>query len=204
MEGLTYEQAAGRLRCTVPTVYHRLAKGRKRLHDRLIRRGVTALAVGAALESSRALAAAAVPTAWAATVMAAATGGPIPPAVAALIHSLLRSLLMTRLKTMAVTALALGMLVSAAFVALAVTRPDPASPSPPAPTPAATPLPVADEPKARANPDGRRSSLAVEARDLATDALMADVRLTPALTTARDRRWNSRPAPMPRAPHASH
>src|SRR5262249_19043614 len=35
LEGLTYEQAAGRLQWTVPTLYHRLAKGRRRLHDRL-------------------------------------------------------------------------------------------------------------------------------------------------------------------------
>ena len=61
LEGLTYEQAAGRLHCTVPTLYHRLAKGRKRLRDRLVRRGVTAVAVGAALESSQASATAAVP-----------------------------------------------------------------------------------------------------------------------------------------------
>ena len=63
LEGLTYEQAAGRLHSTAPTVYHRLAKGRKRLRDRLIRRGVTATAVGAAMELSRASTMAAVPAA---------------------------------------------------------------------------------------------------------------------------------------------
>jgi RNA polymerase sigma factor (sigma-70 family) len=53
LEGLTYDQAAGRLRCTVPTLYHRLARGRKRLRDRLVRRGVTAAAGGAAMKFSR-------------------------------------------------------------------------------------------------------------------------------------------------------
>ena len=64
---------------------------------------------------------------------------------------------MTRLKTMTVAALALGTLISAGVVALAATRPDPASPSPPAPSPATIPPRVADEPKAPAHPDGRRA-----------------------------------------------
>ncbi len=73
LDGLTYEQAAGRLQWTAPTVYHRLAKGRKRLRDRLIWRGVTATAVGA-MELSPASTMAAVPTAWVRSVVAAATG----------------------------------------------------------------------------------------------------------------------------------
>src|SRR5207249_10552104 len=46
LEGLTYEQAAGRLRWTVPAVRCRLAKARNRLRDRLTRRGVTGAALG--------------------------------------------------------------------------------------------------------------------------------------------------------------
>ena len=42
LDGLTYEQAAGRLHCTVPTLYHRLTKARRRLRERLIRRRMTA------------------------------------------------------------------------------------------------------------------------------------------------------------------
>ena len=108
LEGLTYEQAAGRLQWTVPTLYHRLAKGRKRLRDRLVRRGVTVAAAGAALELSHASASAAVPASWAQAAVAAATGGPIPAAVAALTHTLIRSLLMTRLKIASVAVLATG------------------------------------------------------------------------------------------------
>ena len=128
LEGLTYEQAAGRLRCSVPALYHRLEKGRKRLRDRLVRRGVTAVAMGAVLECSRASSAAAISAVWANTAMAAATGGPIAPAVAALTHSLFRSLLVTQLKMMTVAALALGTLISAGVVALAAARPDAAKP----------------------------------------------------------------------------
>src|SRR5262249_47217316 len=40
LEGLTYQQAAERLGCPVRTIHSRLARGRKRLRDRLTRRGV--------------------------------------------------------------------------------------------------------------------------------------------------------------------
>ena len=41
LEGLTYEQAAGCLHWAVPALGCRLAKARKQLWDRLIRRGLT-------------------------------------------------------------------------------------------------------------------------------------------------------------------
>ncbi len=173
LEGLTYEQAAGRLRCTVPTVYHRLAKGRKRLHDRLLRRGVTAVAVGAALELSQASATASVPSAWSQAVVVAATGGPIPPTVVALTHSLLRSLLMTRLKMAFVTLVTMAAVASAGVVvAGAGGFAAPTS----LPSVLSTP-PIADEPKADARPTTQTVSLTVEARDLSTDALVPDVLL---------------------------
>ncbi len=46
VEGLTREQAAGRLRWPVGTVQSRLARGRERLRDRLVRRGLAPSAVG--------------------------------------------------------------------------------------------------------------------------------------------------------------
>ncbi|QEH31875.1 ECF RNA polymerase sigma factor SigE [Aquisphaera giovannonii] len=172
LEGLTYEQAAGRLRCTAPALYHRLAKGRKRLRDRLVRRGLTAAAAGTTIEASRATASAAVPAAWASAAVAAGAGGTVPPAVASLAHSLIRSLLMSRIKTMAVGILALGAMISAGVVALAAARPEPA--------PSATPTPTPPPPRAASPPpatEGRGSRFTVEARDLATDALMPDVRI---------------------------
>ena len=78
LEGLTYEQAAGRLRWTEPTLRHRLVKARQRLRDRLTRRGVTAGAVGVVLAASAAGARAAVPAALARSAVAAATGGSEP------------------------------------------------------------------------------------------------------------------------------
>ncbi len=46
VEGLTREQAAGRLRWPVGTVQSRLARGRQRLRDRLVRRGLAPSAGG--------------------------------------------------------------------------------------------------------------------------------------------------------------
>jgi RNA polymerase sigma factor (sigma-70 family) len=171
LEGLTYEQAAGRLQWTVPTLYHRLAKGRKRLRNRLIRRGVTAAAAAAAMELSQASATAAVPSAWAQAAVSAATGGPIPAAVAALAHSLVRSLLMARLKIAFVAILAMVALASVGVVAAGAARPD--TPKPPPLAPAAAP--IADEPKADAGPTAKTVTLAVEARDLSTDTPTPDV-----------------------------
>src|SRR5262249_2386471 len=54
LEGLTYDQAASRLGWTEPTLRHRLIKGRRRLRERLTRRGVTAGAIGSALAASTA------------------------------------------------------------------------------------------------------------------------------------------------------
>jgi Sigma-70, region 4 len=54
LQGLTYEQAASRLRSTVSTLCHRLTRTRKRLRERLARRGVTASALGVVIASSSA------------------------------------------------------------------------------------------------------------------------------------------------------
>ena len=61
LEGLTHEQAAQRLRCPVRTVETRLLRGRARLHERLLRRGLVASAV---LASATRAASAALPSAW--------------------------------------------------------------------------------------------------------------------------------------------
>lgn len=60
VEGLTREQAAGRLRWPVGTVQSRLARGRERLRDRLLRRGLAPSAVGVLCVSSNVEAGAAV------------------------------------------------------------------------------------------------------------------------------------------------
>jgi RNA polymerase sigma factor (sigma-70 family) len=183
LEGLTYEQAAARLHSTAPTVYHRLAKGRKRLRDRLVRRGVTVTTVGAAMELSRASTMAAVPARWADAVVAAATGGPLPATVAALIDTLIRTLLMARVKIAAVAVLGMVALASAGVVAVGAARPGaPSSASPERaaqapPSPLNEPKPSAEPVDATAAPQPETGTLNVEARDLTTDSSVPGVRL---------------------------
>jgi RNA polymerase sigma factor (sigma-70 family) len=57
LEGLTLEEVARRLGWTAGSVKGRLERGRKRLHDRLVRRGLTLSAALSAAEVSRATAA---------------------------------------------------------------------------------------------------------------------------------------------------
>jgi RNA polymerase sigma factor (sigma-70 family) len=182
LEGLTYEQAAGKLHWTTPTVYHRLAKGRKRLHDRLIRRGVTATAVGAAMELSRTSTMAAVPAKWAEAVVVAATGGPSPATVLSLAHILIRSLLMAQLKIVSVAVL--GTVALAYVGAVAVEAARPGAPSSASPERAAQAPPSrTDEPKPSNQPvdvaatPPQTNSIVVEARDLTTNAPVLGVHL---------------------------
>jgi RNA polymerase sigma factor (sigma-70 family) len=71
LEGLSLEEAARRLGWTAGSVKGRLERGRKRLHDRLVRRGLTLGAALSAAEVSRAIAA---PTLPGATLLALAGG----------------------------------------------------------------------------------------------------------------------------------
>ncbi len=174
LEGLTYEQAAARLHVTRATLYHRLARGRKRLRDRLIRRGVISSAVGAAIEWSQTSATAAVPPAWVQSAVSQATGGPTPALVAALAQSVIRSLLTTRLKLATVGAVAFAALISTGIVVVRAARLDGPKPPPP---PIAAAAPRADEPKPAAEPKATPGTITIEARDLVTDAPVPDVRL---------------------------
>jgi Sigma-70, region 4 len=94
LEGLTYEQAAGCLHWTVPALGCRLSKARKRLRDRLIRRGVTATVLGA-LTAAR-VASAAVPAMWSRTAVVAATTGSTSAVVIALTQTIIRGMLITK------------------------------------------------------------------------------------------------------------
>jgi RNA polymerase sigma factor (sigma-70 family) len=132
LEGLTHREAARRLRTPVGTVRSRLARGRERLRGRLARLG---LAPAAGLGAAPAATEAAVPAALSETTVRAAarlaTGraaaaGAVPDAVAALTESVLRTMLMTRLK-FAAALLAAGIVATGAGVAAYQEGPRPGS-----------------------------------------------------------------------------
>jgi RNA polymerase sigma factor (sigma-70 family) len=125
LEGLTYEQAAGRLRWTEPTLRHRLVQARHRLRQRLLRRGVTAGAMSVILAAQASAARAAVPAALARSAVAAAAGGATSATVATLAAALIRSMTMTQLKIISAGILAAIALTSAGALAVGSRRADP-------------------------------------------------------------------------------
>jgi RNA polymerase sigma factor (sigma-70 family) len=129
LEGLTYEQAAHHLRWTEPTLRHRLVKARLRLRHRLIRRGVTAGAVGVTLAASATGSMAAVPAALARAAVAAATGGASTATITALTNTIIRSMLMSKLKIASVGVLASVALASAGALAVGALRPNEPKPA---------------------------------------------------------------------------
>jgi RNA polymerase sigma factor (sigma-70 family) len=125
--GLTYGQAAEQLRWTVPTLRCRLAKARQRLKARLTRRGFAGPAVGAALTPGGAREA--VPAALFRSTVLAATGGPASATAALLTDTILRGMLMTKLKFAATAALAVLALASACVLAAGRNRSDDPKPA---------------------------------------------------------------------------
>ncbi len=123
LEGLTYEQAAERLGCPVRTVQSRLARGRKRLHDRLSRQGVGPAVAPLAGILNRDASSAFASESWGrATVQAAvgyATGGAhaatVSATVAAIAQGATRSMTIHRLTKWAAFASMLGLAGAAAL-----------------------------------------------------------------------------------------
>jgi RNA polymerase sigma factor (sigma-70 family) len=122
LEGLTYDQAADRLRWTVPALRCRLARARQRLKGRLTRRGFVAPALGAVLAGEGARAA--VPPLLIRSTVLAATGGPASAGVLLATHAILRGMLMTKLKFATTAALAALALASAGVIAAGGPRAD--------------------------------------------------------------------------------
>ncbi len=118
LEGRTHEQAARHLGCAVGTVKSRLARGRKRLRGRLVRRGVapaTALAAASAAGAARA----AVPTGLAeSTVVYAASASAAPTSVSVITEGVLRSMFLRKVK-LVMTAATVVAALAAGAVALA-------------------------------------------------------------------------------------
>ena len=129
LEGLTYEQAAGQLRWTEPTLRHRLVKARHRLRERLTRRGVTAGVVGTALAALDGRSQGGGPGGPGPLGgRAAATGGTASASAAALSSCLIRSMTMTKLKLAAA-----GVLAAMAIASAGASRPGSAGPTGPGP-----------------------------------------------------------------------
>jgi RNA polymerase sigma factor (sigma-70 family) len=126
LEGLTYEQAALRLGCPVRTVQSRLARARKRLRDRLARRGVAPAIAALTAALTPDAARAAVSESWKhATVTAAvryAAGGTaaalIPSTVAILAEGASRAMNLHRLMKWAAALLLIGVAAGGAGVAM--------------------------------------------------------------------------------------
>ena len=113
-QGETYEEAARRLNCPIGTVRSRTAKARELMRSRLVRRGIapTASVLSAAL--TPAATRAAIPpdlveatTAAARVVAEKATAGVVSASVVDLTRGVLRAMFFTKLRTVAVTVLAI-------------------------------------------------------------------------------------------------
>lgn len=120
LEGLTYHQAAAQLSWTEPTLRHRLVKGRRRLRERLTRRGVTAGMVGSIVAASTARAA--VPAGLARAAVSAAAGGTAPAAAVAIASAVIKG--MARMKLAVIGAMAAIAIASAGGLAAVIHRGD--------------------------------------------------------------------------------
>jgi RNA polymerase sigma factor (sigma-70 family) len=112
LEGHTHEAAARRLGWPLGTVKTRLTRGRKRLRQQLVRRGLAPAAVPTGLAAATARAA----------VRLAAGGAPFP-AVSSLTKGVLSAMVMTKVKVAVVAALAAGVLSAGALVVAQQARP---------------------------------------------------------------------------------
>jgi RNA polymerase sigma factor (sigma-70 family) len=124
LEGKSTEEVARQLGCPKGTVLSRLARGRDRLRDRLVRRGaalsvwalVTVLAEKAAPAAVPAVVAEGAIKAAVLTAAGQAAAGAIPAGVAALTEGVLRAMFLSKLKVAAAVVLALGMASAASVV----------------------------------------------------------------------------------------
>ena len=110
LECLPHEEAARRLGCPVGTVESRLSRGRQRLRDRLVRRGLAPAAAALWAEMARE-ASAAMPAALikhtARFVTSSPAAGAVPVAVTALAEGVIQMMWLARLKPLVAVAAAL-------------------------------------------------------------------------------------------------
>jgi RNA polymerase sigma factor (sigma-70 family) len=111
LDGLSQEEAAERLGCTPDAVRGRLERGRKRLHERLGRRGLTLSAVLGAAEVARV--AGGVPATLLISTASQAAGSASSAQAAALAEGVLKAMFLHKLK------IAVGVLLTTAVAGLA-------------------------------------------------------------------------------------
>jgi RNA polymerase sigma factor (sigma-70 family) len=120
LQGKTTEEAARLLGCPKGTVLSRLARGRDRLRDRLVRRGVVlsvwTLAMALVEKAAPAAVAAGMVQAAVLTAAGKAAAGVIPATVAALAKGELQAMLLSKVKVVAAVVLTLSVAVAGTVV----------------------------------------------------------------------------------------
>jgi TIGR03009 family protein len=196
LEGKTYAEAARQLGWSGGTLSTRLARARQLLRRRLARHGLGVSAAALAATLAEQAASADMPaglvgiTVRAARTFAEGTGstaGEVPARVAALAEGVLRTMMWTKLKTVATVAVAVGVIVSGAGLfagpGLGARPPAPEDPPPaagePDPAPAETDQAPPGERRPEAGPSPLDRCLAGwEKAFTKTDTLVAEVSRT--------------------------
>ena len=108
VEGLTYDDAASRLRSTAPAIRGRLARARVRLKERLIRRGFApAVGVSGLLLAANPVSAV-VPSRLLMSTIQVAQGGMVPLGAKILAEGVIRTMILTKSKFLAAAVVACG------------------------------------------------------------------------------------------------
>jgi RNA polymerase sigma factor (sigma-70 family) len=156
LEGLTYQEAALRLRCPVRTIGVRLRRARERLRVRLTRRGLAPTAglmgalLGAEADSAELPSVLVESTVQAATRLAAnqaAATGLVSPLAGALVEAVRQTMALTPLKVALSLALAVGIAATAGWVVAHRASPALLAPTPGQPQ-AAEEAPLSENPAA--------------------------------------------------------
>jgi RNA polymerase sigma factor (sigma-70 family) len=180
LEGLSQEEAARRLGCTSGSIKGRLERGRRRLRDRLGRRGVALAAALGVLEASRCVAPAGLMERAAVAARVATAPGDVglaSPGAQTLAEGVLRAMATTKLKGIAAVVLAVGLLgVGTGALAFRLGTGEAAPPVKPADQPPQKKAPAAGQPKrpvAQATDEDAAKILAVQVDKLQQDLAAA-------------------------------
>jgi RNA polymerase sigma factor (sigma-70 family) len=114
--GLTHEEAARDLRCPVGTIKSRLARARKRLRERLERRGLTPSAMALAPAVPASLIKATARVSWMSAISGPSTAGVVPAASVILAQEVLKAMAGFQFKLAAAAVLSMGILATGAGV----------------------------------------------------------------------------------------